>query len=96
MLAASSDPDGLRLEQVFDGAQSSVNLAARVSLVDLARQQVLGASVPVQEFPRLFGLNRGLLLRDVLGARAVRVTPVNATMIRTQDEMLGTVLDILA
>jgi cholesterol transport system auxiliary component len=37
------DADGLRLEQVFDGAQSSVNLAARVSLVDLARQQVLGA-----------------------------------------------------
>ena len=37
------DTDGLRLEQLFQEGTSRVILAARVSLVDLGRQQVLGA-----------------------------------------------------
>jgi cholesterol transport system auxiliary component len=37
------DAEGLRLEQIFEADRSRVDLAARVSLVDLARQQVLGA-----------------------------------------------------
>lgn len=50
---------------------------------DFYVQAVLGGR-PVQEFPALFGLNRGLLLRDVLGPAAVRVLPVNATMVRAR------------
>jgi arylsulfatase A-like enzyme len=38
----------------------------------------------VEAFPVLFGLNRGLLLRDVLGPAVVRVLPVNATMVRAR------------
>jgi predicted AlkP superfamily phosphohydrolase/phosphomutase len=35
-------------------------------------------------FPALFGLNSGLLLRDVLGSAVVKVFPVNATMVRAR------------
>ncbi len=48
---------------------------------DFYVQRVLGARTPVASFPMHFGLNDGLLLRDVLGPRAIRVTPVNGDMV---------------
>jgi predicted AlkP superfamily phosphohydrolase/phosphomutase len=51
---------------------------------DFYVQHVLGASTPVREFPRHFGLNAGLLLRDVLGRGRVKVTPVTSGMVRTR------------
>lgn len=53
-------------------------------ILDFYVQQVLGAEPPVRAFPEPFGLNHGLLLRDVLGPSAVRILPVNATMVRTR------------
>ena len=51
---------------------------------DFYVQRVLGAAPVVRTFPRHFGLNGGLLLRDGLGPRAVRVTPVSSGMVRTR------------
>lgn len=58
---------------------------------DFYVQEVLGASAPVEAFPRHFGLNAGLLLRDILGTKAIRVNPVSAPMVRTRRlwEILG-------
>ncbi|MFN8177895.1 MAG: alkaline phosphatase family protein [bacterium] len=53
-------------------------------IADFYVQTVFGASVPIAEFPRHFGLDGGLLLQDVLGKRAVRVTPVSSNMVRTR------------
>ena len=51
---------------------------------DFYVQHVLGAHTPVREFPRHFGLNAGLLLRDVLGRGLVKVTPVTSGLVRTR------------
>lgn len=51
---------------------------------DFYVQNVLGGATPVAEFPRHFGLNGGLLLRDVLGRGLVRVTPVSSGMVRSK------------
>ena len=53
-------------------------------ILDFYVQSVFGAATPVAEFPRNFGLNDGLLLRDVLGPRAIGVTPVNSDMVRVR------------
>lgn len=60
-------------------------------IADFWVQGILGTSTPVGLFPRHFGLNSGLLLNDVWGDRIVRVSPVNAGMIRARR-----VWDILA